>query len=289
MQRDQVKFNDILSKTKLRLKSLAAANPNEDVYVLDIERVNLLQGKVQEAIDTLNEHMTESRRAVFESRLARIYAGWAKSEAGQNNGKFTRETFEKIKMSLRYDPNLTEALWMLTLIGTEDSELSNEALALYDPVKNRETAPGEVLREYANYLLKQKRSAEALDWLELAYQRTPTDPIVANNLAFLLLSGAQTDPERALRLANQAIDQAPNLADPKVRGSLYDTKAAALIALTRYAEAIPYLEAALRDRPADKKILVSLRDSYAATGQRQFAERYQRRLDELDAAPAPQQ
>jgi tetratricopeptide (TPR) repeat protein len=280
-QKDTVKLDELLNKSKSRLEEALNAEPGNMVFIFDIERIYLLQGRIQEAIDFLKSQITDDNREEIHDRLARIYAGWAKGDAAQAQGIFSRDAFEKTKLAYQYDPDTPDVLWMLTVIGIQGADFAGEAQAIYDPVANRDTAPGEVLREYSSYLIEQGKTDEAIRWLEDAHQRSPLDAIVANNLAYLLLTGPNTDAPRALELASQAIQNAPISARPSMRASLFDTKAAALVSLNRHAEAIPFLEIALRDRGNDRRIIGVLRDCYATTGQQQMADSYQRMLDEL--------
>lgn len=285
-QNDLVKLNEILSKSKIRLEELLEMDPKNIVYVIDIERIYLLQDKKQEAIDFLLSHVTAENQAKIHGRVARIYAGWAKSNALLNKGIFSAADFELTKKALEYDPNLADAKFILTVMGTQASDFADDALALYDPVADRASAPAEVLREYAGYLISKNRHADAIAWLEEAYQRFADDPITANNLAYLLISAAPPDPERAHTIISKAIEKLPDGSTAELRASLYDTKAAALSALQRYVEAIPYLEGSLQYRVDHEPTIAALRECYLATGQKEIADFYQRRLDALKAAAA---
>ncbi len=287
-QSEKAKLDDLLAQTQVRLEALFAANPTNKIYIFDLERINLMQGQIQKAIDILKENLTAENQAEFRPRLSRIYAEWSKSDAKDNNGIFTAEAFEKAKFALEYDPENAETLLIMTLIGTQGTELAQEAIEIYDPLKNRDTAPGQVLREYAGYLIQQNRMDEAVTWLEDAHLRTPKDPIIANNLAYLLLSAKPPDAERALALASLAINNVGNIPEGDLRAGLCDTKAAALIALNRHAEAIPFLVAALRDRGPNERTLTALRDCYIALRQSDIADGYQRKLDELVRPTEPQ-
>ena len=64
--------------------------------------------------------------------------------------------------------------------------------------------------------------------------------------------------------------------DPQLASSLFDTRAAALIQLNRYQEAIANLQAALRLRPGSVKFMQSLRDCYAAIHLTELAEKMDR-------------
>ncbi len=288
-QNDLVKLDEILSKTKIRLEEALKNDPNNVIYIFDIERIYLLKGQNSEAIEFLLSQVNDANREKIYPRLARIYAGWAKVDALQNKNIFNQEAFEKTKKALEYDPNLAVAFWILTVIGTQGASFAPEAVALYDPVKNRADAPAMVLREYAGYLIKQERMDEAVSWLEEAYTRFADDPITANNLAFLLVSATPPNAERALTIISKAIEGLPNGAEPELRASLYDTKAVALVALHRPVDAIPYLEASLQHRVNDRRTMTALRECYKATGQKEIEEFYQRRLDELGPEPTSNQ
>lgn len=287
-QGEKVKLAELLAQTKVRLEELLSKDPENEIFIFDLERIYLMQGRIEEAIEVLKENLTDKNQADFKPRLSRIYGEWSKSDAAKNKNIFTSEAFEKAKIALDYDPKNAEALLIMTLIGTQGAEFAQEAIAIYDPLKNRDMAPGQVLREYAGYLIKQNRMDEAIEWLESAHERTPKDPIIANNLAYLLLSSKTPDPERALKLASIAIENEGSISMVGLRASLLDTKAAALIMLNHHAEAIPFLVAALQNGGPIKRTLTSLRDCYVALGQTDIADGYQRKLDELAPDLEPQ-
>jgi tetratricopeptide (TPR) repeat protein len=278
---ETVKLNELLSKTRLRLEEALQKEPDNLMYVFDIKRICLLQGKEQEAIDTLKSYMNDQNKDQMNQALAELYTGLAKTERSKNKGVFTRDAFDKVKKSLEYDPDNDEAKYLLTAIGNQESEFSAEARALYDPVRNQADAPAMVLREYAGYLIQQGRTDEAITWLENAYQRFSADPVTANNLAFLLITASPPNPERALKIIDQAIQTASLNAPASLRASLFDTKATALVALNRPIEAIPFWEGTLMFRVDDPRTIAALRDCYIASGQLDAADFYQQKLDEL--------
>lgn len=286
---EPVKVNELLSHARLRLEDQLKRDPNDVRLILDVQRILMLQGKMPEAVEWLNSHITEENRKLIHNRLARVYTGWAKGLAVQNNGIFSEEAFEKAKLALELDPTLDDAMWIITMVGTQGQPYAADAFALYDPVQNRETAPGIVLREYSTYLIRQGKYKEAIAWLEEAYQRYADDTITANNLAYLLITSDPPQLERSLKIITEAIEKSINFASPELRANLYDTKAAVLVALNRHVDAIPYLEACLQFRVNNRVTMESLRDCYQAIDRQEMADFYQRRLDALANTTPPQQ
>ena len=281
------KRDAMISEVEQRLRRLRAAKPENQTYLFDLEMVLLLQARFSDAAELLQQNVTDANRERVNRHLSLIYTRWA-SVIGRTSASLDEAQYlEKLKQAMEHDPTNVELLVLLTKLGNAEIPVAAQARQLYDPVAQRDAAPAAVLREYAGALIVQGKSDEAIQWLEEAHERNPRDPIAANNLAYLLLHRDPPESERALKLTDEALAQLGPQSDPSVLSSLFDTKAAALLRLGRPADAIPFLEAALRARPNKISILEALRDCYEATGQTMFADRYKQRLEALRKALPP--
>jgi tetratricopeptide (TPR) repeat protein len=109
---------------------------------------------------------------------------------------------------------------------------------------------------------------QGIQHLRTALKEYPEHPIIANNLAMLLLRARTPQPEEALHLATRAVSAAPALA------AVRDTRGQALFALGRYEEALPELEKAIsveQDRALRHQMLAEV---YQHRGDTRMAEKH---------------
>jgi tetratricopeptide (TPR) repeat protein len=122
--------------------------------------------------------------------------------------------------------------------------------------------------------------ATALVHMERARELDPQNYESLNNLAYVYLVSENRNPERALKLVEDAIRLIPNPDVAKShRTHFLDTKGRALMQLNRMPEAIAALELALQDRPDNIKIIELLIQCYEASNL--SADAYKERLKKL--------
>jgi len=111
-------------------------------------------------------------------------------------------------------------------------------------------------------------SAAARTQLEKILEQSPNNPLVLNNLAVLL---KDENPERALELANKAVDRSRTW-------STLDTLGTVLIAAGRPAEAVVPLRDAAERNPAASEVLYHLALALARSGDKEGAGKVLTRL-----------
>jgi tetratricopeptide (TPR) repeat protein len=126
---------------------------------------------------------------------------------------------------------------------------------------------------------------------EQAFQLAPEYAFVANNLAWVLADTARepADLERALELANSALNRQPN--QPQFHG----TRGHVLARLERWEEALTDLQRALPASPNEPALHRDLADAYEALGRPELAASHRRKAGpaeteaeaEAEAEPKP--
>jgi Zn-dependent protease with chaperone function len=155
------------------------------------------------------------------------------------------------------------ALFLLLVTGLttagfhfNDTELAKSwqkdiAIALLERRVGEESVNEELLGMLGGILLEQERYAEARDLLQKQLERTPNDPQILNNLAWLYATASPpyADPPVALDLALKAARLQPE-------AHILDTLAEAFYANGRYVEALETIQRALDLKPDNLKYLL---------------------------------
>ncbi|MEM1211373.1 MAG: tetratricopeptide repeat protein [Planctomycetota bacterium] len=140
---------------------------------------------------------------------------------------------------------ITQALaWrnVASVAGGGGAEARNNARLLLRPLVDRQDAPTLALNLYGNLALEDQRDADAVDAFTKLLAQNPDDIAAKNNLAMALMQKGK-DLERAEVLAREALEAMPG------QPAVLDTIARVLAAQDRPAEALPYLEDAVRRQP----------------------------------------
>ena len=97
----------------------------------------------------------------------------------------------------------------------------------------------------------------------MARKKSPGNSAILNNLAYSYLVCENRNPERALKLVDEAIRSLENNPEAKIaRSNFYDTRGTALMQMNRMTEAAAAFEIAIQDRPNNRQILESLVKCY---------------------------
>ncbi len=257
-------------------------------------------------IETQSVKSANSPKLVFLKKLlATVYLGWANSIRGNNE---IAQQFEYLKKAFTLDETNPYVLLELTKMGAEPTppdvgrELnSDEALQqmaednriyeekmqiaasaklIYDP-SNLKDLNSLVLNELGSQALGLKQYEKAISYFEAARQRSPKSPDILNNLSYTYLVCDEPNPNRALKLVDQALRffRPTTLEARKLRSHFHDTRGLAMMQLNRLDEAAADFEIALSERPDNEKILNNLVDCYRLNGLDPSG--WQERLDEI--------
>ncbi len=294
----QAKFELQLADPGLSIDEWSRALQHVMRCLVEKEDFETAQKKLEDEIGLLDDvEYAELKRVFIQKMLAAVYLDWIrslepKSDSTMNvsSGEmdaFLPQQLEMLKKAYGYDPGNADVLRGLTRIALSDQPLAEEARAFYDPRKHRD-APASVLNELGSDALSKSQYEDAIRYFELARKKAPNNSMILNNLAYVYLVCGNRNPERALKLVDEAIRFLPNNETAlKVRSNFFDTRGTALMQLNRMDEAVAAFEIALQDRPNNRKILESLVRCYQ--GNSLSPEVYLERLRRLDAAEAAKQ
>ena len=144
----------------------------------------------------------------------------------------------------------------------QDAKLAEAAREVYDPTRDP-NAPASVLNALGSNALASNEYDEAIRYYELARKKAPNNAAILNNLAFAYLECDTPNPERALKLVDEAIRSLQGNPGAKTaRSNFYDTRGTALMQMNRMTEAAAAFEIAIQDRPNNRRILESLVKCY---------------------------
>ena len=188
--------------------------------------------------------------------------GLSQTDVDANN-----ERLGFLSRAMKYNANNSDAKMQLTRVaGNSNAELTKKALEIYDPA-NDVDPPANVLNEIGSQALGGGDYTKALIYFDLANKKSPNNPEILNNLAYIYIVGDRSNPQLALSLVDQAIQRITNNAQKeKYLTYFYDTRAQALIKMERWTDAAADLETALSSRPKNQKILLSLIECYQQAG-----------------------
>lgn len=146
------------------------------------------------------------------------------------------------------------------------SDQFEKALALLEPTKSDPKTPGAVIGMLAGCYQRLGQGAKAEATYRSALRASPEDPIIMNNLAYLLLQTGGRAPE-ALDLAKQAIAGAQQRRfPPAIRANLMDTVGTAQLQLKLLAEAQDTFRKGLTLAPGSAMLHLGLAEALARDG-----------------------
>jgi tetratricopeptide (TPR) repeat protein len=153
-----------------------------------------------------------------------------------------------------------------------------EAARLRDAALSAEGVPAGVWGDLGQRAWAAGDEATARRDLERAYALDPSNVVVANNLAWVLVRGRSPDAERAVSIASALVKQWPNVVQFR------DTRGQTLAKLGRWREALGDLERALSGMKGSVETRRTLAEAYRRAGQPKLAELQEREADRIEAA-----
>ncbi len=229
------------------------------------------------------------KRVYIEQLLSNLFVQWQVRHLESTTPPiYDAEDLEMLKKAFKFNPTNPEALRGLTRIAIGDNaELSAAAREVYDPEKHADP-PAAVLNELGSTALAKAEYPAAVRYFELARKKEPQNALILNNLAYVYLVGTDRNPDRALKLIDEAVRLLNRDARSRqVLSHFFDTRGTALMQLNRMTEAVASFEIALKDRPWNRSILESLVKCYEGSGLSPAI--YQERIRQIDAGEAPDQ
>lgn len=235
-------------------------------------RVSLAKGKFiggdyEEAERILLDGITNADDRRLREALTRVYVAMA-DQYTSDNPQDLAERLGLLTKALDYTPNHPDTLNRLaTFVQYTGPEADTARAMLKDLLANGEI-PATVHLVLGSAAAADGRWNEARLHLEQAYRADKRLPAVLNNLAWALTNADPPELDRALSLADAAVELAPT--HPEIRATRGQIQAR----LERWHDAISDLELALADFPDRATLHKVLADAYAALGDDEMAERH---------------
>jgi Flp pilus assembly protein TadD len=186
------------------------------------------------------------------------------------------ELVRLLERAVKYGPKDTRVANRLAILAAKEGDEARRAQSLLKEVLARGIAPAVVHQILGTLASNRGENETAIFHLEQAYRLKPNMLVVLNNLAWTLAKNAPPQLDRALKLANAAVELSPD--DPHVR----DTRGRILAALGQYKEALVDLEIALPAMREDPEIHHVLADLYEDLGDEELQQTHQRLAEEIE-------
>ena len=187
----------------------------------------VMQENYDQALQILREGQKKSGMAAYGNSVAWLYGVWAEEMGADAPGNLTsRHTLV----------SLLSQLETLSRLNGSAARTAREALA---KVEEAEAVSPQVFTTLGMEACAKGEYVIARDFLSRAYDLAPNEPVVANNMALILVLSAPPDPYTALKISQPLVDRFPN--QPNFR----DTHGQILVALGRWQDAVKDLEYAL--------------------------------------------
>jgi tetratricopeptide (TPR) repeat protein len=222
-----------------------------------------------EAAAVLDEGRDATGEPVYRAALAGVYLAWSDALARDPKAG-AGDRLRLVEHGLGYDPAHPGLLDRLLALTRTDGPDADRARATLRNLAATGQAPATAHFALGLDAWQRGRTEEARVHWERAYELAPQTPSIANNLAWLLAESKTPDLPRALRLADLALERAPNT--PGFR----DTRGRILARMGRWKDALPDLEAAVAADPASPDLHQVLADVYRHLGLTDMADEHQR-------------
>jgi tetratricopeptide (TPR) repeat protein len=232
-----------------------------------LDRLELLASLLAHtgAADEANGLLWERAVAKPEAAQAYIRVGMALPDASRRREWLGRaETVAADRPGVRLQ--LAEAWHMLATETGERSDLERVAAVLGDdPAAYPEPGRAAHILAATHEVLGDTSSAEK--YYRTAAKHLPDDPLILNNLAYLLITSGGS-AEEALRFAERAVELGGRSALPlEYRASCFDTLGVVLLKLDRYQDALKSFRDGLDLSPTNVALLIGLAHAQAGVGQ----------------------
>jgi len=233
-----------------------------------------------EAVEVMTRGAVMTKDQRFLQDAAELYAQWEIYLSKKPDSPL-QQRLELIQEGLRLNPMSQTLIARLVQLSRAKGEQGEKAKqALQDMVAAGKSA------FIVHYLLamnyhNEGKEAEARHHWEQAYQiagKDSLDPnllVVMNNLAWLIAHDKKPDLERAFELSDFVNKKVPGV--PRFQG----TRGWILMKMGKFKEALPDLQAALRQSADDLEIQEALAESYMGLGNPAAAEPHRRKAEEL--------
>jgi tetratricopeptide (TPR) repeat protein len=257
----------VLKRTEDHFREQAEDNPREVEPRLNWARACLMQNGLQRTEKILRDGLAKRDDPAYRNALAAVYAQQIDQLSNPASRK-VQANIQLLELALNCSPNSADALRQLASWSDRrqyDTDFPATALEQMLVLGKSLATVHLVLGLHA---LDSEDSVSAQRHLGQAVRLDPRTLAVLNNLALYLVSGEARAPERAMRIIGAAIDLAPGQAE------LLATRGRILVALQRYSEALPDLQAVVEAMPRVAHLHEFIAQVYQQLGDPEAAQRH---------------
>lgn len=266
------KFQERVEQAARTFQKKAEANPDDIQARFYWAAATVLTDDHAKAVAILERGLKLTADPRYGPMLGQVFVAWA-DRLGREGKSPLGDHLALLERGLKYNPkntDLLDRLGAVLRVGGPDGERVRAALMTLLAEGKASAWLHFVLGADAS---SQGRTDEArLHW-EQAFRLEPDLAVVANNLAWVLAHANPPDLNRALDLANRAVERRPK--DARLRG----TRGVVLMKLGRWSEALTDLEAELESNPESQALHQSLAEVYDHLGSPDMASRHRARAE----------
>jgi len=256
---------DLLRRAESPLLGKLASDPGNEFLIRTVATIQVLHGKFPEAAAQLQAALNEKSSPLLKKEFADVISLQIDA-LFQNPPVELQQILPLIEKGLAVDPGNAR----LFTIMEKTMVLNSESRSAIKDKLNQLLVKGVSLALVHMMLGTDAHRAGRLDLarlhFELAHRLNPQIPELCNNLAWYLANETPRDPQKALALANQAVQLQPN------NTSFLDTRGQILALAGNWKDAVADLEKALTGLSGNAGTHKSLALCYEKLGMSDLAE-----------------
>lgn len=232
---------------------------------------------LEQAKQKLEQHSSPDLRdknaQAIDVAIAQVDLHWTKHDVDQPSPSLQNQTqaIDRLIGTLDVLPKSTDAEYVLVRTL---NQATPRALSAYHQLHGKltpENSEGLVLCLMGACAMREGDAQQARSYIEQAYQSRPKEPAILNNMAFLISQDAATIPERALALANEAVELA-GASHPGV-ANFRETRGQIFAKMEKWQDAKQDLEFAAQSITGNRDLHLTLALVYEKLGDLQAAQK----------------
>jgi tetratricopeptide (TPR) repeat protein len=255
---------------------LSQAEPANPALAMAAAQCQLFLRLYPEAFQTIDGAIARAdadpQRQQLGQVLAEVIVAWVsalESKAERNPSERLR-ILRLLQVALQHAPNNGRVLQMVAKQVLKSADDDDQQIAAVRESLTQGTSPGiSHFIQGTAAVIKEDFQTATLH-LELAAKTLPQSGVILNNLAFVLGHQEDADLERALAMANAAIEMTP-----KPTPHFFETRGQILVKMERFIDAIPDLEIALAIAELAPRAHQSLAQCYRELGTIELSEQHE--------------
>lgn len=264
----EVDYKETLTRGEAVFREILADEPLNQLARINLANLLARQERIDEAQAMLTDGFRIQPDDTIRQALGSFFS--MRFDLAVKENESTKQRLDYLIQALFYQPNSPDAYQRMMQMYLQGDKSEEEIQAIKTELQEiiASDKPSEIAHfSLSNILFSEGKKEEAIFHLEQAYQLNPSFVVVLNNLAWMIAHDEKApDLDRALELANRAIDANPN--DARYR----DTRGSILLMKKQYKEAITDLQLALRGVSQPAAVHKKLYECYSAIGSHEIAQ-----------------